>query len=371
MTERINVWVQRFKDRPTLMLQWIDPETGKRKSCSAKTDDPKAAEKARGDKEYELNNGLHHSPTKISWEAFRKLFESEYLSGLRERSREKYRSVFDAIEDEMAPKRLADVNERFISKLVARLRVRNVYRNKPKESEEAGPKKKRKVTKVGLEPVSIKNYLVLLHRAMTWGKDQKLVTNVPKFPQVKVAKKKPQPIPAEAFERLVGAENDPQWKAFLLTAWWSGLRLNEAWQLRRTQTTKAPYLDLDAGRIVLPAVFVKAGQDQWVPLHSELRKVLESLPGDEDRLFAFRSQRGNLMSRSAVSARVCRIAKKAGVRLSMHKLRKGFGCRVASTLGKSNAPVLHTLMRHSSMQITMDYYANVDDVLTEAIEQIR
>ena len=59
----------------------------------------------------------------------------------------------------------------------------------------------------------------------------------------------------------------------------------------------------------------------------------------------------------------------AGVRLSMHQLRKGFGCRVAKTLGKGNAPVLHELMRHSSMQITMDY-ATVDDVLQDAINQL-
>jgi len=61
------------------------------------------------------------------------------------------------------------------------------------------------------------------------------------------------------------------------------------------------------------------------------------------------------------------MAKQAGVRLSMHRLRKGFGCRAAKQLGKGNAPILHTLMRHSSMQVTMDFYASVDDVLQEAI----
>ena len=56
------------------------------------------------------------------------------------------------------------------------------------------------------------------------------------------------------------------------------------------------------------------------------------------------------------------------MKLSMHKLRKGFGCRIAKQLGKGNAPVLHELMRHNSMQITMDYYANVDDALQDAIK---
>lgn len=61
------------------------------------------------------------------------------------------------------------------------------------------------------------------------------------------------------------------------------------------------------------------------------------------------------------------MAKQAGVKLSMHQMRKGFGCRVAKQLGKGNAPVLHELMRHSSRQITMDYYANVDETKQAAI----
>jgi hypothetical protein len=35
--KRVTVWVQRFKDRPHLMLQWTDPDTGRRKSKSAET----------------------------------------------------------------------------------------------------------------------------------------------------------------------------------------------------------------------------------------------------------------------------------------------------------------------------------------------
>jgi hypothetical protein len=35
--KRIIVWVQQFKDRDTLMLQWIDPITNTRKSKSAWT----------------------------------------------------------------------------------------------------------------------------------------------------------------------------------------------------------------------------------------------------------------------------------------------------------------------------------------------
>jgi integrase len=44
-----------------------------------------------------------------------------------------------------------------------------------------------------------------------------------------------------------------------------------------------------------------------------------------------------------MSDRVIRLAKKAGVRLTMHTLRKGFGCRYA---GKVPAQVLQKLMLH-------------------------
>jgi hypothetical protein len=56
--KRVTVWVQQFQDRKNLMLQWIDPETGKRQTRTARTADPAEAEAARADLEYELNHGL-------------------------------------------------------------------------------------------------------------------------------------------------------------------------------------------------------------------------------------------------------------------------------------------------------------------------
>jgi integrase len=77
------------------------------------------------------------------------------------------------------------------------------------------------------------------------------------------------------------------------------------------------------------------------------------------------------LTRNGITNRILAMAKQAGVKLSMHRLRKGFGCRVAKQLGKGNAPVLHELMRHRSMQITMDYYASVDDALQEVMGRLR
>ena len=74
--KRVVVWVQQFKDRPNLMLQWTDPETGRRKSRSAGTCDPKEAEAKRSDLEYELNNGRYQEASRMTWEHFRGLFEA-------------------------------------------------------------------------------------------------------------------------------------------------------------------------------------------------------------------------------------------------------------------------------------------------------
>src|SRR5262245_16421774 len=66
--KRITVWVQRFKDRPHLVLQWFDPDTGRRKSQSAGTADPKVAEQRRNDLEADLNHGRHLERGRLTWE---------------------------------------------------------------------------------------------------------------------------------------------------------------------------------------------------------------------------------------------------------------------------------------------------------------
>jgi integrase len=213
---------------------------------------------------------------------------------------------------------------------------------------------------------------VALKTALGWAVEQKLLPDVPNFPAVKVPKKKPQPIPAEAFDRLLDQSPDDFWRAYLLCGWWGGLRLEEARHLRREPSDEYPWIDLAGNRIVLPAAFAKSAEDQSVPMHPVLREALERLPATGPRVFMFRSRKeGDWLSGSGISQRVRSMAKRAGVKLSMHRLRKGFGCRVAKQLGKGSAPVLHALRRHSSMQVTMDYYATVDDALQDAIKGLR
>jgi len=65
------VWVQRFKDRPTLVLRRLDLDTGTHESKTAGTPDDKDAEQARADLEFELNHGNYQEALRVSWERFR------------------------------------------------------------------------------------------------------------------------------------------------------------------------------------------------------------------------------------------------------------------------------------------------------------
>jgi integrase len=294
-----------------------------------------------------------------TWKAFRQRFEAEYLAGLRMTTRDKHKAVLDVFEEEVRPQALSEITAETVSRFRAALLARPV-------------KKSGKPTgQVGLAPWTVKNYLIALKTALGWAKDQRLICAVPDFPAVKVPKKKPQPITEGDWQKLLSKAPDAPWRAYLLCGWLAGLRLSEAYRLRRRPSEEWPWLDLGADRIVLPARFAKSDEDQWVPLHPDLRAALAALPETGDEVFPFRSRKGGKpLSRAGLTNRVILMARQAGVKLSMHRLRKGFGCRVAQQLGRGNAPVLHRLMRHSSMQITMDFYASVDDVLHDAIRQL-
>jgi integrase len=346
---RITVWVQRFKDRPTLMLQWIDPDTGKRKSKSAETADEKEAEDKRVDLEADLNAGRYAEASRMAWERFRELFEEEYVAGRRENTRRNYRVMMDLFEQVCNPTSLRSITERTVSAFAAGLRKLPGYGGGT------------------MQASSIKLRLQFLHTALRWAADQKLIPECPRFPTVKVPKKKPQAVPAESFEKLLDKAPDPQMRAFLLCGWCAGLRLNEAIALEWQETNQAPYLDPARDRTVFPAEVVKAVEDQWVPLDPELWAALDALPRVGRKVFHFDAVDGRgerEVCDITVSARVRDLALAAGVKLTMKSLRRGFGCRYAS---KVPAQVLQKLMRHASIKTTMDYYANVDDAAMEAV----
>jgi hypothetical protein len=166
------------------VLQWHDPITNKRKSRSAGTADEDAAERARSDLEYELNHGLHQEASRISWERFRELYLDEYLTHRRPNTRRNHEAALDLFSRLCHPSTLRSISERTVSAFAASMRSVDV----------PGRGK-------GMKASSIHAYLRVLRTTLNWAASQKMLPKCPAFPRVKVAKKRPQPIPAESFER--------------------------------------------------------------------------------------------------------------------------------------------------------------------------
>jgi integrase len=277
------------------------------------------------------------------------LFEAEYVSARRQNTKENYKAMFDAFERLCRPGSLRSVTERTISQFAAALR-RQPGRARGSE---------------GQSPSTIRQRLALLHTALGWAVQQKFISELPGFPTIKVPRRKPQPIPAESFERLLAKAPDADMRGYLLAGWLGGLRLHEAAALEWQENESAPWVDFNRDRIIFPAEFVKAVEDQWVPLDPAFRAALEALPRRGRKVFHFTSKRtGAPLPLDGIGERVRDLARRAGVKLTMHSLRKGFGCRYA---GEVPAQVLQRLMRHSNISLTMAFYANVDDAVMNAV----
>jgi integrase len=347
MEKRTKVWLQDYGDRRWLLLQWLDPTTGKRKTRSTKTREKAEAEKMRRDLEYEINHGMHTEASRMSWVSFRRLFESEYLPGTRWNTQRNYRVALNLFEELCSPKTLRGISERTLSAFVAGLRLRPGC------------------GKDQMAASSIKVRLQFLHTVLQWAVGQKLLPECPLFPSVKVDETDPEPVPVECVERLLERAPDQQMRVFLLTAWLAGLRLGEALALAWDETDEHPWIDFRRRRIVLPSRSVKGRKHQWIPLDPLLQAQLEALPRCGRKVFHFTDKRsGRPVGLVAVSHRVVALARQAGVKLTMKSLRRGFGCRYAS---KVPAQVLQRLLRHSNISVTMKYYANIDAAVEEAI----
>lgn len=351
----IKVWVQ-DKGRGMLRMQWTNFK-GERETLTAGTKDRKVAEERAAELQQRLNAGGEVANFSMRWQEFRAFFFEEYVAikNLRGKTGEKYECVFDVFDSVCKPRKIIDVDTKVVNRFVKGMRERKVPGGK-----------------IGLSPWTQRNYLVALKTAMEWALDRKVIIRCPTFPTIKVPKRRPQPIAEADFHKLLAAAPDDTWRAYMLFGWYEGMRLAEVLLMRWERNDEAPWLDLAGGRINLPAEFSKNGQDDWMPLHPVVTEAMAAVPRTDQRVFPFRSRKGgDYLTRNGMSNRIILIARRAGVKLSMHRLRKGFGCRVAQQLGKGNAPMLHRLMRHSSMQITMDYYSSVDDVLGDVMKELK
>ncbi len=122
----------------------------------------------------------------------------------------------------------------------------------------------------------------------------------------------------------------------------------------------------------------KTGNVRRIPLHPDLRKILEAMPHFDQRVFhapvSKRNADGTKMLNESTSVKalkkLCRECKFQGAeKFKLHSLRHTF----ASMMARSKVPIQYAqaLMGHRNSQILAIYYHVYDDTAVEAIQAIQ
>lgn len=355
------VHVTKYKDRKNLILWYTDPITEKRITKSARTTKWREAERAAAAWEADLATN-RHTDDRLTWAGFCERIESEKLPGLAHRTATSYRTVLNSIEKHLDPKRFAVlVQPGVIGKYVKTLRAQK----HPKP----------------LSENTIASYLRHLRELLSWAKEAGLISAIPPLPKIRTGRRnaamRGRPVTGEEFDRLIAATeahrpNDfEDWKKYLRALWWSGLRLSESMRVSWDQDADF-CVDLSGARpcFRIYAEGQKSRRDQLHPMAPEFAEFLEANWPPETRhgpLFTLRHAVTNRILTEAydVSKAVASIGEAAGIivstnpleHASAHDLRRSFGLRWASRV---RAHVLKEMMRHKSIETTMQFYVRQD-----------
>jgi integrase len=367
-SDRVHVYVREYQDRPTYVLEWKDPITGRRRFkttiiARGGRRNRAEAERAAADWENELNAGGVGSEN-MTWDKFRDLYEDQKLPGLAAGTRDKANDVFNKLERDLNPRYLRDLTEARLSHFVTVLRSRRLAED------------------------TIRSNLAHIKSALSWAVEQKMLSRLPTFPKIRRVKKasgapmKGRPITVEEFERMlsvipavVGPDHAPDWDRYLRGLDASGLRLEESLDLRWDDDgrIRPRFAEGRLPVLVIPAECEKGFMDREHPMAPEFAVMLQEVPVERRKGFMFRlngrGHGGGRLKSNAVSKTVSDIGKAAGVKVytsprtgkvkfaSAHDLRRTFGERWASRL----MPVqLMELMRHKNIETTMRYYVGAN-----------
>lgn len=400
--DRIRVTVV-DRGRKYLYLRYRDPETGKtiEKSSGVPRGRRRDAERAAAKWEKELEDDPAAVRTmrlrRITWREFRQRHETEQLASLATNTELEYVSTYNVLESilpAVRDGRLHDLTAGRISALQRELRARE------------------------LAEATIKKHLSNLRAALNWARRMGMLRDVPAIQMPKRARgqkhMKGRPITLEEFERMLAkvpavvltrprqrrtrivlslaraqaagrpsrtlarelADCDRRarkivasWRFLLRGLWHSGLRLNEAMNLRWTDEGLLS-VDFRGRRPVfrIRGEGQKSGKDQTLPMAPEFAEFLAAVPARRRRGFVFDpvAQRKQIprMRSDSVSKVITEIGRAAKVKVaespagkvkyaSAHDLRRAFGDRWSRRLMPAD---LQQLMRHESIETTMRFY---------------
>jgi integrase len=358
-TGPIKVWIVDY-NRKFLVLQWVDPTTGKRKSQSSGCTRRRDAERKAIALEDQLNSLRPNADGRTEWQAFCDRFETHHCSSLKDSSAAKAIGVMSTFFRLMQPQDLRSITTSTLTEYATKLR--NLKRSE----------------------ATIAGHLTNLRVALRWAFDQGLIAEVPRLPRVARnttgRRMKGRPISTAEFVQMlratagvVGKPAARSWRHLLRGLWYSGLRLNEAFHLTWDDPNQLS-IDL-AGQhpfLTIPIEHDKGHRERRMPLTPDFARFLLRTPEAERTSHVFNpigEQGYRTVSEPHLSRVVSAIGEAAKVVVdprkgkfaSAHDLRRSFGQRWAQRVMPQ---VLRELMRHESLETTMTYYVGVNAAAT-------
>ena len=366
MSDEINVIVVKRKGL-NLYLRYIDPVDGKRREKNSGTKNMKAAQRAAGEWQAELNASGAASPGLMRWEQFREDFSENYLAHYSQGYITNVEGSLNVIEELMTPDTLARITEKWITRFHSLARKR------------------------GVSNATVRKYFQHLQTAVKWAKDQGYIKAVPAFPkQSRQTKKgvklmKGRPITGEEFDRMIEAADSESLRHLMRGLWLSGLRLGEALNLTWDQWADGIRVNVDPDGdvcLMIDGDNQKSGQALVYPLVDDFAEFLKETPQDQRQGFVFDARHRQEVSRrvDTVSSWIVDIGAKAGVKVddkdgvekfaSAHDLRRAFGTRWAKIVPPG---LLKELMRHASIETTMNFYVSITakDTMSEVRRHLK
>ncbi|BBO33460.1 tyrosine-type recombinase/integrase [Lacipirellula parvula] len=355
----------KYSDRKNYLLVYIDPRSGKRVSRSAKTANRREAEREAARWEAELQEGIHATSNNMSWEAFRERYERQVSQEQAPKTLQKVISVFNSIEAICRPRQLGDLSD---------LRLA-YYKDELLRT-----------SSVNTAVSYLAHMRAALNAAVEWG----VISHAPKLPRIKRGKgfklMRGRAVTDAEFQKMlaatpsvVGDAAAESWQFLLKGLWWSGLRLQEACELFWAGY-RGHVIDMDGKwpMFMIRGELEKGRRDRRLPMAPEFAELLKSVPSELQKARVFEPQARREDAPTPQPHRVGEIIAKIGQAAeivvdadartgnptkfaSAHDLRRAFGYRWARRVMPA---ILQKLMRHASVQTTMQYYVNLeaDDV---------
>jgi integrase len=287
----------------------------------------------------------------LTWMGFRDKYESE--KGPTLESLSVWKSAANKLDELVDPEWLADITPAILSTFESKMR--------------SG----------GLRPASIETYLKYVRAALNWAEAIELIDRAPRVRIPKFhgeRRSRGRAVTGEEVDRWlakirldVGEDRYPSWERLITGLNLSGLRLSESLDVWWDRSDMITVLNLDGRRPVwhFPAGYHKARRETTCPMTPDFVAFLRRTPkrDREGPLFSplgkTRVSRsadyiGRTISAAGRSAQI--VVTRQGDEITYataHDLRRTFGDRWAVRV---MPVVLKELMRHKSIETTMQYY---------------